>query len=180
VKHLQNAVAGEDRVITPGFAAQTVAKRNSMVAWRKRSAIAIEKILAWHLTQARNRANLSQSALAKAVGRPQSFVAKIEMKYRPVKAAELVQLCVAMDQDPCELLMTVVQARSVQSELALMEALKSSRTLQRNAVYGNTPEAPRLLSTRAFDAHRPVIRRSGQRGDERRTHQARRRQRTRP
>lgn len=119
------------------FVAPTVAKCDLMVAWRKRSAIAIEKILAWHLTQARNRANLSQSALARAVGRPQSFVAKIELNRRPVDVAEFVQLCAAMEQDPCELLTTVVRSRSVQELLALTGIRKSSQKRPRSGVTGD-------------------------------------------
>lgn len=151
MKPLEDTVADENRVVVPGlagfrlvseagrFVAPAVEKCDSMVAWRKRSAIAIENILAWHLTAARNGAHLSQDALAKAVGRPQSFVAKIELNSRHVHVIELVQLCAVMDQDPCELLMNVVQSKSVQEVLTLMESLKSSRALQRNAGIGNEP-----------------------------------------
>lgn len=151
MKPLEDTAADENRVVVPGlagfrlvseagrFVAPAVAKCDSMVAWRKRSAIAIERILAWHLTAARNGAHLSQDALSKAVGRPQSFVAKIEVNRRHVQVVELVQLCAAMDVDPCELLMTVVRSQSVQDVLTLMESLKSSRTAQRNAVSGNAP-----------------------------------------
>jgi DNA-binding transcriptional regulator YiaG len=151
VKHLQDAAADDDCVVVPGLAgfrlvseagrlvAPSVAKCDSMVAWRKRSSIVIEKILAWQLTAARNETHLSQGALAKAVGRPQSFVAKIELNRRHVQVIELVQLCAVMDQDPCELLMKVVQSLSVQEVLTIMENLKSSQTSPRSAVTGNEP-----------------------------------------
>lgn len=151
MKPLHEAVDDDNRVVVPGlagfrlvsevgrFAAPVVSKCDSMVAWRRRSTIVIEKILAWHLTAARNRAHLSQGALAKTVGRPQSFIAKIELNRRQVQVIELVQLCAVMDQDPCELLMNVVQSKSVQEVLTLMESLKSSRALQRNAGTGNAP-----------------------------------------
>lgn len=151
MKPLEDTGADDNRVVVPGlagfrfvseaghFVAPVVAKCDSMEAWRKRSAIAIEKILAWHFTAARNGARLSQDALAKAVGRPQSFVAKIELNRRHVQVIELVQLCAVMDRDPCELLMNVVQSKSVQEVLALMESLKPSRELQRNAGTGNVP-----------------------------------------
>lgn len=151
MKPLEDTVADDNRVVVPGlagfrlvseagrFVEPTVAKCDSMLAWRRRSTIAIENILAWHLNAARNGAHLSQGALAKAVGRPQSFVAKIELNRRHVQVVELVQLCAVMDQDPCELLMNVVQSRSVQEVLALMESLKSNWELQRNAGIGNAP-----------------------------------------
>lgn len=150
MKLLWNATGDNDRVVVSGlatfhpvpeierFVASATVKNDLIAAWRQRSTIAIEKLLAWHLTEARNRARLSQGALAKALGRPQSFVAKIEVNRRSVHVAELVQLCAAMDQDACELLMTVIRSQSVREVLALMEDLKSNRTLQKNILAEKT------------------------------------------
>ncbi|MET0497873.1 MAG: helix-turn-helix transcriptional regulator [Steroidobacteraceae bacterium] len=107
------------------------------MAWRRHSTVVIEKTLARHLTAARNGALLSQSELAKAVGRHQTFVAKIEMNRRHVQLTELVQLCAVMGRDPCELFMSVVQSEPIQEVLTLMEDLKSRRALRRSARPGN-------------------------------------------
>lgn len=148
MKSLQGATADNDRAVVPGletfrpvseierFVASAAAKNDSIAAWRRRSTLAVEKLLVRHLTEARNRALLSQGALAKAVGRPQSFIAKIELNRRPVRVAELVQLCAAMDQDPCKLLMMVIRSQSVREVLALMENLKPNRTSQNNIFSG--------------------------------------------
>ena len=152
MKSLQDAVADDDdRAVVPGlagfrlvsdvglFVTPAVAKSESIVAWRKRSTVVIETVLAWHVTNARNRAQLSQAALANAVGRPQSFIGKIEMNRRNLRVTELVQLSAAMGQNPCELLTYVVQTPSVQEVLAIMEVLKSGRMLPRDAVGGSAP-----------------------------------------
>lgn len=91
---------------------------NSVAAWRARSAITIERLLADHLRLARERAALPQWALAERLGRPQSFIAKLEKSRRYLHVSELVQLCHLMQRSPGELLTTVVKLPSVRDVLA--------------------------------------------------------------
>src|SRR5262249_47712122 len=50
--------------------------------------------------QARKRARLKQAALAKRLGRPQSFIAKVESGERRVDVAEFISIVRAVGADP--------------------------------------------------------------------------------
>jgi hypothetical protein len=91
---------------------------DSVAAWRVRSAITIERHMADHLRLARERAAMPQWALAERLGRPQSFIAKLERSRRYLHVSELVQLCHLMQRSPGELLATVVELPSVRDVLA--------------------------------------------------------------
>ena len=49
------------------------------------------------LREIRSKAGLSQVALAKRIGRPQSFVSKYETGARRLDVAELFEICAACD-----------------------------------------------------------------------------------
>jgi transcriptional regulator with XRE-family HTH domain len=55
------------------------------------------------LTAARKRANVRQQALAKKLGKPQSFVAKYEGEERRIDLVEFIAIVRALDADPVEL-----------------------------------------------------------------------------
>lgn len=55
------------------------------------------------LVAARKAANVSQDALAKKLGKPQSFVAKYEGGERRIDVIELVAICHALGTDPVKL-----------------------------------------------------------------------------
>lgn len=56
------------------------------------------------LVAARRKAALTQAELARRLGRPQSFVAKVEGGERRLDVIELIDLCEALDADPTRLL----------------------------------------------------------------------------
>ncbi len=56
------------------------------------------------LIAARRKAGLTQRELAERLGRPQSFVAKVEGGERRLDVIEFVALCKALAQDPAKLL----------------------------------------------------------------------------
>jgi len=64
------------------------------------------------MTQARKKAGLTQQALAKRLGRPQSFVAKYEGGERRLDVIEFVTVTRAIGTDPVLLLRTVTKRRS--------------------------------------------------------------------
>lgn len=57
------------------------------------------RLLRAALIEARHASGLTQAELAKALGRPQSFVAKYEGGERYVDAVELVALCTILEID---------------------------------------------------------------------------------
>jgi len=56
------------------------------------------------LVAARERAGVSQSAVAGRLGRPQSFVAKYEGGERRLDVVEFIQVCAALGVDPAALI----------------------------------------------------------------------------
>lgn len=53
---------------------------------------------------ARKKQDLTQAQVATALGKPQSYIAKIEAKDRKLDIVEFVALCEAINQAPCELI----------------------------------------------------------------------------
>jgi transcriptional regulator with XRE-family HTH domain len=60
------------------------------------------------LANARKDAGLTQTALAKKLGRPQSFVAKYERGERFIDAVELMAICAVTRTDPGPILAAVL------------------------------------------------------------------------
>lgn len=56
------------------------------------------------LISARKDQSLTQLEVAQALGKPQSYIAKIEGKDRKLDVVEFVALCEAIHQDPCNLI----------------------------------------------------------------------------
>lgn len=83
--------------------------------WRTRSAVAIDRMIAWHVREMRKRAGLPQHYIAGRLGRPQSFIAKVEAASRELLVHELVLMCALMERDPCELLSIVVTRPSIRA-----------------------------------------------------------------
>jgi len=61
------------------------------------------------IKRARKRARLTQQQLAKRLGRPQSFVAKVENGERRVDVAEFIAIARAVDADPVRLFSAIVR-----------------------------------------------------------------------
>lgn len=61
-------------------------------------------MLAARLAQARRDAGLTQEALAQKLGRPQSYVAKIEGQERRLDLIEFLEIAAAVDINPAPLL----------------------------------------------------------------------------
>ncbi len=57
------------------------------------------RVLVGMLRDLRNEAGITQEELAKALGRPQSYVSKIERGERLIDPVELRRLCEALDED---------------------------------------------------------------------------------
>jgi transcriptional regulator with XRE-family HTH domain len=62
-----------------------------------------EKTLRERLKQARLAAGLRQVDVAQQLAKPQSYIAKIENGERKMDFIEVLDLCVAIGLDPCEL-----------------------------------------------------------------------------
>jgi transcriptional regulator with XRE-family HTH domain len=56
------------------------------------------------LTTARNESGLTQTEVSTRLGRPQSFVAKYEGGERRLDVIEFLQVCQALDVDPCAII----------------------------------------------------------------------------
>jgi len=67
-------------------------------------------VLRERLVAARQAAGLSQAALAKKLGRPQSFVAKYEGGERRVDVVELFEICAILGADARRIVQTVFKA----------------------------------------------------------------------
>lgn len=59
------------------------------------------------LVTARQRAGLTQQALADRLGKPQSFVAKFENRERRLDVVEFVAICRSVGADPSSIISTV-------------------------------------------------------------------------
>lgn len=70
------------------------------------------------ITQARKEAGITQAGLAEQLGRPQSFVSKIESGERRIDVVEFLQVAHLIGFDPCALL----------QELRLTHAQKARKT----------------------------------------------------
>ncbi|MBI1236590.1 MAG: helix-turn-helix domain-containing protein [Alphaproteobacteria bacterium] len=66
-----------------------------------------QRLQTW-LRKARQDTGLTQFELAEKLGRPQSFVAKIESGERRVDIFEFVQICEALGLNPNEALMAII------------------------------------------------------------------------
>lgn len=62
------------------------------------------------LVDARSRAKLSQRDLAKRLGRPHSYVAKLEIGERRIDIVEFIELAAAMEADAVGILKKVMKA----------------------------------------------------------------------
>jgi transcriptional regulator with XRE-family HTH domain len=67
------------------------------------------------LVAAREAAGLTQRDLAERIGRPQSFIAKIETKERNLSLSEFVELVDAIGAAPADLLNSILEANAEQS-----------------------------------------------------------------
>lgn len=67
-------------------------------------------VLRERLVAARQAAGLSQAALAKKLGRPQSFVAKYEGGERRVDVVELFEICAILGADAPRIVQTVLKS----------------------------------------------------------------------
>lgn len=56
------------------------------------------------ITQARKEAGITQADLAKQLGRPQSFISKIESGERRIDVVEFLQVAHLIGFDPCALI----------------------------------------------------------------------------
>ena len=61
------------------------------------------------LVSARRKANLTQQAVAKRLGRPQSFVAKYEGGERRLDVLEFIDVARALESDPMKILRAVLK-----------------------------------------------------------------------
>jgi transcriptional regulator with XRE-family HTH domain len=67
-------------------------------------------VLTQCLTDARTAANVTQVELAERLGRPQSFVAKVEGGDRRLDVIEFLQIAVALNVDPEPIIRSVLAA----------------------------------------------------------------------
>lgn len=56
------------------------------------------------LRDARLRSELRQTDVAEALGKPQSYVAKVESGERRIDIVDFLNLCAALELDPCEVI----------------------------------------------------------------------------
>ncbi|MGY4513630.1 helix-turn-helix domain-containing protein [Bradyrhizobium sp. USDA 3650] len=64
------------------------------------------------LVATRHKAGMRQQALAKKLGKPQSFVAKYEGQERRLDVVEFIAIAQALGADPIKLLRRFVQAKT--------------------------------------------------------------------
>ncbi len=62
------------------------------------------------LIDARKAANLTQRDLAERLGKPRSFVSKIEVRERRIDIIELIAIAEALDRDPSALFTEIVSS----------------------------------------------------------------------
>jgi len=63
------------------------------------------------IAKARKDACITQAELAEKLGRPQSFVSKIENGERRIDVIEFLQVAEHIGFDPCELMQGLIQTR---------------------------------------------------------------------
>ena len=61
------------------------------------------------LSQLRHERDFSQASLAEQLNRPQSFVSKYERGERRLDVVEFLEVCSALEADPCELILALVK-----------------------------------------------------------------------
>jgi transcriptional regulator with XRE-family HTH domain len=64
------------------------------------------------LVDARKKAKLQQTDVAKRIGRPQSYVSKVESGERRLDVAEFIELAAAIDADPVAVLKKAIVLRN--------------------------------------------------------------------
>jgi transcriptional regulator with XRE-family HTH domain len=62
------------------------------------------------LTSSRKEQGFTQQELAKKIGRPQSFIAKIETGERRLDVVEFTEICVALSIEPVNILNKIIKA----------------------------------------------------------------------
>ncbi|THF61758.1 helix-turn-helix domain-containing protein [Pseudothauera rhizosphaerae] len=78
-------------------------------------------ILCSLLVSARERAGLTQEAVARALGKPQSFVSKYERGARRLDVTEFVEVALVLGADPAELMAAYrsgIESSSLLSDIA--------------------------------------------------------------
>jgi transcriptional regulator with XRE-family HTH domain len=65
------------------------------------------------LAAKRSQARLTQTELARRLGRPQSFVSKYENGERRLDILEFIDVCTALETDSCEMLAAIIQGTAV-------------------------------------------------------------------
>jgi transcriptional regulator with XRE-family HTH domain len=78
---------------------------------RKSVHTAAYKTLCARLVAARQKAGLTQTALARSLGLPQSFVAKYERGERRIDVIELLDISAALKLDPVRLVRSLADRR---------------------------------------------------------------------
>jgi transcriptional regulator with XRE-family HTH domain len=63
------------------------------------------------LVQARESARLRQADVAKRLGKPQSYVSKVEIGERRLDVVEFLEFARAIDADPVRLLRAIIASR---------------------------------------------------------------------
>lgn len=71
------------------------------------------RILLERIVKARKEAGITQAILAEKLGRPQSFVSKIESGERRIDVIEFLQVAEHIGFDPCALMQGLIQAESL-------------------------------------------------------------------
>lgn len=69
------------------------------------------RLLLDRIVKARNDAGITQAELADKLGRPQSFVSKIENGERRIDVIEFLQVAKHVGFDPCALMQGLIQSK---------------------------------------------------------------------
>lgn len=68
------------------------------------------------LRELREAAGIGQEALSKKLGRPITYIGKVELGTRRVDLIELMEICAALDQDPSKFV-AELKTRSTQGQI---------------------------------------------------------------